>query len=211
MTQQVRILIVDDHPVVRDGIAAVISTERDLVVVGEADTGAGALAQVAALSPDVVLMDLQMPQMDGIAAIRAIRTTHPRTRSLVLTTYDTDADIATAIDAGAVGYLLKDTDRAELCAAIRAAARGQSVLSPSVAAKVLNRMRDNAGHGLSSREIEVLTAVAHGHTNRQVARTLHISEATVKTHLLHIYTKLGVEDRTTAVTTALTHGIIRLN
>ncbi|HEY7488542.1 MAG TPA: response regulator transcription factor [Streptosporangiaceae bacterium] len=206
----IRVLLVDDHPVVRDGLAAMLATQPDLQVVGEAATGAEALLQIAARGPDVVLMDLQMPGMDGAAATAAIRATHPEVRVLVLTTYDTDVDITAAIDAGAAGYLLKDTGRDELCAAVRTAASGGSALSPTVAAKLLNRMRGEVGGGLSAREIDVLTALARGQTNKQIARALHLSEATIKTHLLHIYAKLGVTDRTAAVTTAVERGIIRI-
>jgi DNA-binding NarL/FixJ family response regulator len=207
----IRVLIVDDHPVVRDGLAAVLGTQADLEIAGLAGTGQQAIHQVAALHPDVVLMDLKMPTMDGATTTAGIKATHPDVRVLVLTTYDTDADIAAAVDAGADGYLLKQASRDELCAAVRTVARGGSALSPAVAAKVLNRMRGESSGGLSSREIDVLTAVARGHSNKQVARQLHLSEATVKTHLLHIYAKLGVADRTAAVTTALERGIIRLD
>jgi DNA-binding NarL/FixJ family response regulator len=209
MTDPIRLLIVDDHPVVRDGLRAVLATQPDLQVIGEAENGPAALARIATDPPDVVLMDLQMPGMNGVAAIARIRAAQPDVRVLVLTTYDTDADITAAIDAGATGYLLKDTPRAELFAAIRATARGESTLSPAVATRVLGRLR-GAAEALSAREIEVLTAVARGQGNKQVARALHISETTVKTHLLHIYAKLGVGDRTAAVTTALARGIIRL-
>jgi DNA-binding NarL/FixJ family response regulator len=209
VSDPIRLLIVDDHPVVRDGLRAVLATQTDLQVVGEADTGAAALAQVATDPPDVVLMDLQMPGLPGVSTIERIREAHPQVRVLVLTTYDTDADITAAIEAGATGYLLKDTPRADLFAAIRAAARGESTLSPAVATRVLGRLRGGV-EALSAREIEVLTAVARGQGNKQVARALHISEATVKTHLLHIYAKLGVADRTAAVTTALARGVIRL-
>jgi DNA-binding NarL/FixJ family response regulator len=187
----------------------VLATQPDLQVIGEADTGAAAVDRVRSHSPDVVLMDLQLPGMSGVAAIARIRAEHPHLRILVLTTYDTDADITAAIDAGATGYLLKDTPRAELFTAIRATARGESTLSPAVATRVLGRLR-GGDEALSAREIEVLTAVAHGRGNKQVARALHISEATVKTHLMHIYAKLGVTDRTAAVTTALARGVIRL-
>jgi DNA-binding NarL/FixJ family response regulator len=210
MTSLIRVLIVDDHPVVRDGLAAVLGTQADLEIAGLAGTGQEAIHQVAALHPDVVLMDLKMPTMDGASTTAAIKTTHPDVRVLVLTTYDTDADITAAVDAGADGYLLKQASRDELCAAVRTVAKGGSALSPAIAAKVLNRMRGESGAVLSSREIDVLTAVARGHSNKQVARQLHLSEATVKTHLLHIYAKLGVADRTAAVTTALERGIIRL-
>ncbi|MEV0640929.1 response regulator transcription factor [Streptomyces sp. NPDC050619] len=207
----IRVLLADDHPVVRDGLAAVLATQPDLTVVGEAATGAEAVRQTASLAPDVVLMDLQMPGMDGTAATAAIRAAHPQVRVLVLTTYDTDADITAAIDAGAVGYLLKDTGRHELCEAVRTAARGGAALSPTVAAKVLAHLRGDRSAGLSGRELEVLSAVARGQSNKQIARALRLSEATVKTHLLHIYTKLDVADRTGAVTAALGRGIIRID
>ena len=161
MTDPIRLLIVDDHPVVRDGLRAVLATQPDLQVVGEADTGAAALARVATDPPDVVLIDLQMPGMNGVAAIARIRAAYPDVQVLVLTTYDTDADITAAIEAGATGYLLKDTPRAELFAAIRATGRGESTLSPAVATRVLGRLRGGAD-ALSAREIEVLTAVARG-------------------------------------------------
>jgi DNA-binding NarL/FixJ family response regulator len=207
----IRVLLADDHPVVRDGLAAMLSTQPDFTVVGEAATGAEALRQTASLAPDVVLMDLQMPGMDGTAATAAIRAAHPEVRVLVLTTYDTDADITAAVDAGAVGYLLKDTGRHELCEAVRTAARGGAALSPTVAAKVLAHMRGDRVAGLSGRELEVLSAVARGQSNKQIARALRLSEATVKTHLLHIYAKLDVRDRTAAVTAALGRGIIRMD
>ncbi len=209
MTGRIRLLIVDDHPVVRDGLRAILATQPDLEIIGEADTGATALARVADDVPDVVLMDLQMPTLDGVTAIAQIHAAHPGVHVLVLTTYETDADITAAIEAGATGYLLKDTPRADLFAAIRAAARGEAALSPAVATRVLGRLRGSP-EALSAREIDVLTAVARGDSNKQVARALYISEATVKTHLLHIYTKLGVADRTAAVTTALSRGVIRL-
>ncbi|WP_328353350.1 response regulator transcription factor [Streptomyces sp. NBC_00445] len=210
-TPPIRVLLADDHPVVRDGLAAVLATQPDLTVVGEAATGAEAVRRTASLAPDVVLMDLQMPDMDSTAATAAIRAAHPEVRVLVLTTYDTDADITAAVDAGAVGYLLKDTGRHELCEAVRTAARGGAALSPSVAAKVLAHMRGDRSAGLSGRELEVLSAVARGQSNKQIARALRLSEATVKTHLLHIYTKLDVADRTAAVTAALGRGIIRID
>lgn len=207
----IRILIADDHAVVRHGLRAMLATQPDLDVIAEADTGAAAVSAVAADPPDVVLIDLQMPELDGPTAIARIRATHPEVRLLVLTTYHTDADITAALDAGATGYLLKDCGRAQLFGAIRAAARGQSTLSPEVATRVVDRMRATTRDALSAREIEVLTAVARGHSNKDAARALHVSEATIKSHLLHIYTKLDVTDRTAAVTTALTRGIIRLS
>jgi DNA-binding NarL/FixJ family response regulator len=207
----IRVLIVDDHPIVRDGLAAILGTQPDLEVAGHASNGQEALRHMAAASPDVVLMDLQMPQMDGVKATAAIKDAYPDVRVLVLTTYATDADITSAIAAGAEGYVLKQASRDELCDAIRTVAAGGSHLSAAVASKVLDRMRGNqAEGGLSSREIEVLTALARGRSNKQISQALNISQATVKTHLLHIYTKLNVTDRTAAVTSALERGIIRL-
>ncbi|MFD3504141.1 response regulator [Streptomyces sp. NPDC058676] len=208
---KIRVLLADDHLVVREGLAAILATQSDLTVVGEAASGTEAVHQTTSLAPDVVLMDLQMPGMDGTAATAAIRAAHPQVQVVVLTTYDTDADITAAIDAGAVGYLLKDTGRHELCEAVRTAARGGAALSPTVAAKVLAHIRGDRGAGLSGRELEVLSALARGQSNKQIARALRLSEATVKTHLLHIYAKLDVADRTGAVTAALGRGIIRID
>jgi DNA-binding NarL/FixJ family response regulator len=207
----IRVLIADDHPVVRDGIRAVLGTQPDLQVIGEAATGSEAVELARRLQPDVILMDLQMPQMDGAAAIATIRAHDPQAKILVLTTYDTDSDITRAIDAGATGYLLKDTPRNHLFDALRAAVRGEAALSPTVAARLLARMRAPQADALTSREIDVLTAAARGLNNREIGRRLYISEATVKTHLLHIFAKLDVSDRTAAVTLAIERGIIRLD
>jgi DNA-binding NarL/FixJ family response regulator len=207
----IRVLIVDDHPVVRAGIEGMLASQPDLEIVGQAADGAGAVALCADLHPAVVLMDLRMAGMDGVAATRAIKSRFPAIQVLVLTTYDSDADILRAIEAGATGYLLKDTPREQLFQAIRAAARGEAALAPAVAARLMTRMRAPAEEALSAREIEVLALVARGASNRQVGRELHISEATVKTHLIHIFDKLGVADRTSAVTTALERGILVLN
>jgi DNA-binding NarL/FixJ family response regulator len=206
----IRLLVADDHPVVRDGLRAMLATQPDMDLVGEAATGAEAVAHARALRPDVVLMDLQMPDLDGPAAIAALREQAPEVRVLVLTTFGTDADITRAVDAGATGYLLKDAPREQLFGAIRAAARGESVLSPSVATRVLGRMRAPAEEALSPRELEILQAVARGLSNKDIGRQLYVSEATVKTHLLRVFSKLGVDDRTAAVTVALERGIIRL-
>ncbi len=203
-------LIVDDHPVVRAGIRGMLAGEEDIDVVGEATNGQEAVDLAGDLDPHVVLMDLNMPGVDGIAAAKALRTSLPETHVLVLTTYDTDADISSAIDAGAVGYVLKDAPREELLHAIRQAAKGESVLSPSVAAKVMGRLRSGGQESLSPRELEVLEQVARGATNQEIAWHLHVSQATVKTHLIHIFDKLGVSDRTAAATRALEQGIIRL-
>jgi DNA-binding NarL/FixJ family response regulator len=206
----IRLLIADDHPVVRDGLRAMLATQPDMELVGEAATGTQAVAHARALLPDVVLMDLQMPELDGPGAIASLREQAPQVRVLVLTTYGTDADITRAVDAGATGYLLKDAPREQLFGAIRAAARGESVLSPSVATRVLGRMRAPAEEALSPRELEILQAVARGLSNKDIGRRLYVSEATVKTHLLRVFSKLGVDDRTAAVTVALERGIIRL-
>jgi DNA-binding NarL/FixJ family response regulator len=206
----IRLLIADDHPVVRDGLRAMLATQPDMELVGEAATGTEAVAQARALRPDVVLMDLQMPGLDGPGAIATLREQAPEIRVLVLTTYGTDADITRAVDAGATGYLLKDAPREQLFGAIRAAARGEWVLSPSVATRVLGRMRAPAEEALSPRELEILQAVARGLSNKDIGRQLYVSEATVKTHLLRVFSKLGVDDRTAAVTVALERGIIRL-
>jgi len=205
----IRILIADDHPVVRTGLQGMLAGETDLDVVGEARDGQEALDKAVLLHPDVVLMDLRMPNLDGVGATERIRSRLPATQVLILTTYDTDGDILRAIDAGAVGCLLKDAPRDDLFRAVRAAARGESTLAPAVLALLLNRMRTPAAETLSAREVEVLTLVAEGAANKEVARTLYISETTVKTHLSHIFTKLGVDDRTAAVTVALDRGILR--
>lgn len=187
-----------------------LAGQSDFDVIGVAADGATAVTMHDAAAPDVTLMDLRMPGLDGVGAIKAIKTRQESARIIVLTTYDSDTDILRAIEAGATGYLLKDAPREELFGAIRAAARGDSVLAPAVAARLMTRMRAPAQESLSGREIEVLQLVAKGASNDQIGRNLHISTATVKTHLLHIYGKLGVDDRTAAVTTALKKGIIAL-
>jgi len=206
----IRLLIVDDHPVVRTGLLGMLAGEDDFEVVGEARDGAEAVDRAAVLEPDVVLMDLRMPNLDGVSATEQIRARQPQTQVLVLTTYDTDSDILRALDVGAVGCLLKDAPREELFRAVRAAARGESVLAPAVLARLMGRMRAPAAEALSAREVEVLSLVARGAANKEVARSLFISETTVKTHLSHIFTKLGVDDRTAAVTVALNRGILRM-
>jgi DNA-binding NarL/FixJ family response regulator len=203
MPPRIRILIADDHPVVRAGVAGMLASQPDFEVVGEAVDGEEALERARRLKPDVVLMDLRMPVVDGVHAIRNIRAELPAARVIVLTTYDTDADILLAIEAGAAGYLLKDAPREELFRGVRAAARGDRALAPAIAARA-----DRSA--LSGRELEVLQRVAAGASNKEIGAGLSISEATVKSHLIHIYQKLGVSDRTAAVTTALDRGIIRL-
>jgi DNA-binding NarL/FixJ family response regulator len=204
------LLIVDDHPVVRSGLQGMLSSQPDFEVAGEAQDGSEGVALVGKLRPDVVLMDLRMPEMDGVAAIDRIKTEHPETQVLVLTTYESDADILRAIEKGASGYLLKDAPREDLYAAIRAVSQGKSPLAPAVAARLMGRLRGSADKALSNREIEVLELVARGTSNKQIGKELWISETTVKTHMLHVFEKLGVTDRTAAVTVALKRGIIRL-
>ncbi len=184
--------------------------QPDFEVVGEAGDGVEAVNLVETLKPDIVLMDLRMPVMDGVAALGEIKVLSPEVQVLVLTTYDSDADILPAIEARAAGYLLKDSSRQELYDGIRAAARGETVLAPAVAARLVGKMRAPAEEQLSSREVEVLQLVAEGESNSEVAQHLHISQATVKSHLVNIFGKLGVSDRTAAVTAALRRGILRL-
>ena len=204
----IRIVIADDHPIFRAGLQGLLSGQEDFEVVGEAANGREAVAVVRHAAPNVLLVDLQMPELDGLGAIREIRAVAPATRILVLTTYDSDADILRAVEAGATGYLLKDTPREELFKAIRATARGDSVLSPSVASKLIGRARGPMERALSAREIEVLGAVARGLSNAEIGRELFIGEATVKTHLLRAFAKLGVDDRTRAVTVAMERGLL---
>ena len=208
--KRIRVLIADDHPVVRAGLQGMLASQPDFELVGEAATGKEAVTLAAQLRPDVVLMDLRMAEMDGAAATAQIQTQQPKTPVLVLTTYDTNADILRAIDAGATGYLLKDTPRDELFAAIRSVAQGKAVLAPTVATRLLRQRQTLAGEALSARELEVLSLVARGASNKEIARSLYLSEATVKTHLIHLFGKLGVTDRTAAVTVALQHGLLRL-
>ena len=203
-----RVLVVDDHPVVRGGVVGWLAAQPDIDVVGEAGDGMEALAAVAEHRPDVVLMDLRMPRMDGVTATGRILAAHPAVRVLVLTTYDTDADIVRAVEAGATGYLLKDTPLPQLADAVRAAARGETVLAPPVAARLVSRMRAPAVDALTEREVQVLAGVARGLTNAEIGRELFIGEATVKTHLLRVFAKLGVDDRTRAVLVAVERGLL---
>jgi DNA-binding NarL/FixJ family response regulator len=204
----IRVMLVDDHPVVREGLRGMLEAEPDLTVVGEAGSGEEAVAQARVVEADVILMDLRMRDLDGVGATERILADDPRAKVVVLTTYETDADILRAVEAGASGYLLKDASRADLANAIRAAARGETVLAPSVAGRLVNQVRRPATQSLSAREIEVLTLVAKGLTNADIGRALHISEATVKTHLLRTFGKLDVSDRTAAVTTAMAIGLL---
>ncbi|MGW7685396.1 response regulator [Kribbella sp. NPDC054772] len=203
----VRLIIVDDHPVVRDGLLGIFAGDKAFEVVGEAGDGPEALALARQTEPDVVLMDLRMPKLSGPEVIRRLREQQPGIRVLVLTTFGDDADVLPALEQGAIGYLLKDTPRAELRTAVQAAARGETVLSPAVAAVLTKRpeRRDT----LSPRELEVLGLIAGGATSRDVAARLFITEATVKTHLIHIHTKLEVKDRAAAVATAYKAGLLQ--
>lgn len=209
----IRVLLVDDHPVVRRGLRAVVDDLPDVTAVGEAADGAAALGLLAELPPeqrpDVVLMDLQMGAgMHGVEATRRLTALPAPPAVLILTTYSTDADILAAVEAGASGYLLKDAPPEELAAAIHATARGETVLAPPVAARLLGRVR--AGRpSLSPREAEILQLLAEGLPNRQISKRLFISEATVKTHLVHVYDKLGVDSRTAAIAAGLAAGLIR--
>ncbi|MFF5142302.1 response regulator [Streptomyces sp. NPDC013157] len=207
----ISLLIVDDHPVVRDGLRGMFESAPGFTVLGEASNGAEAVTLAGTLDPDVILMDLRMPGGGGVDAIRELTRRGARAQVLVLTTYDTDSDTLPAIEAGATGYLLKDAPREELFTAVRAAAQGRTVLSPAVASRLVSAVRTPAAPGnepLSAREREVLTLVARGTSNREIARELFISEATVKTHLTHLYAKLGVNDRAAAVATGYQRGIL---
>ena len=204
----VRVVVADDHPVVRSGFVAMLGLEPDLEVVGEAGDGEGAVALAHELRPDVVLMDLRMPGLDGAAATARVVAELTGVHVLVLTTYETDTDILRAVEAGATGYLLKDTPREQLVAGVRAAARGEAALSPSIARRLVQQVRSGTGERLTPREREVLAGVARGLSNAAVGRELHITEATVKTHLLRAFAKLGVDDRTRAVTVAIERGIL---
>ncbi|MFE5495034.1 response regulator [Streptomyces virginiae] len=205
----IRLLLADDHPVVRAGLRAVLDTEADFAVVAEAATAERAVELAAGRPVDVVLMDLQFgPGMHGSEATALITARAGAPRVLVLTTYDTDADILAAVEAGASGYLLKDAPPEELAAAVRTAAAGQSALAPAVALRLMDRMRTPA-EALTKRELEVLQLVADGLSNQQISKRLFLSQATVKSHLVHVYAKLGVESRTAAVAAAATRRLIR--
>jgi DNA-binding NarL/FixJ family response regulator len=208
MSEPIRLLIVDDHPVVRNGLSGMFEACPEFEVVGEASDGSDVVRRAGALAPDVILMDLRMPNMDGVSAISALSEAGIRARVLVLTTYDTDGEVLAAIEAGATGYLLKDAPPDELFRAVRAAARGESVLSPSVATRVVGQIRTRGDDPLSPRELEVLALIAQGFSNRDAAARLFLSQATIKTHLIHIYEKLEVNDRAAAVAEAFNRGLL---
>lgn len=213
--EAIKILIADDHPVVREGLISMLSREGDFKVVGEAKDGLEAVNKAKELSPDVVLMDLRMPEMDGVEAMRQIRPTMPGVKFIILTTYSDDDYIFSGIEAGARAYLLKDAPREDLFKAIRTVYRGESLIQPVVASKLLDRFsqlsrRTPSGEELSERELEVLCLMAKGAANKEISAELNIAQSTVKTHITNIFQKLGVNDRTEAVTQALKKGIIRL-
>ncbi|GAA0345646.1 response regulator transcription factor [Actinoallomurus spadix] len=204
-----RVILADDHPAMRAGVAALLAGEPSIAIVGEASDGREAIELVERHAPDVALLDLRMPVLDGVAVTSRITAGPGTTRVLILTTYDTDADIERAVEAGAVGYLLKDTTREQLIDAVRSAARGETVLAPRVAQRLVARMRRPAQPALTPREIDVLNAVADGLSNAEIGDRLVIAEATVKTHLLRVFAKLDVTDRTRAVVVALDQGLLK--
>lgn len=204
----VRVLVVDDHPVVRAGLVMVLGIDADIEVVGEAGDGREAIDRVAELAPDVVLTDLQMPEVDGVGVAQQLASTEDGPRVLILTTYDTDRSIVAAVEAGAAGYLLKDTPADEIIAAVKSVAAGHSVLPGPIAEKLAAKLSEPALPELTDREVEVLACVARGSSNAATAKELFISVATVKTHLIHVFQKLQVDDRTGAVTKAIQLGII---
>jgi len=213
--ESIKILIADDHPVVREGLIAMLSREVDFDVVGEAKDGVEAVNKTKELSPDVVLIDLRMPEMDGVEAMRQIKSMMPDVKFIILTTYSDDEYIFSGIEAGARAYLLKDAPREDLFKAIRAVYRGESLIQPVVASKLLDRFselsrRTPSGEELSGRELEILGLMAKGAANKEISAQLNIAQSTVKTHITNIFQKLGVNDRTEAVTQALKKGIIRL-
>jgi DNA-binding NarL/FixJ family response regulator len=206
----IKLIIADDHPVVRSGLRALLASQSDFEIVGEANNGEEAARLAFSLVPDLILMDLQMPILDGLGAIKLIRDKLPKANILVLTTYGTDADILPALEAGAIGYLLKDTPPEQLFQAVRNVASGEMALAPRVAETVTQHLTNPFKNTLSSREIEVLELAAQGNPNKEIAKKLFITEATVKSHFVHIFSKLGVTDRTGAVTEALKKKIIKI-
>jgi DNA-binding NarL/FixJ family response regulator len=210
MTTRIRVLVADDHPIVRSGVASVLNSQPDFEVVAEAENGEQAVSLAESLAPDIVLMDLRMPVLSGVSATEAILRVRPATRIVVLTTYTTDGEMLRAIEAGAVGYLLKDVPHDELFRALRAVARGGRYLASVVTERLMARLQPSRDT-LTEREAEVLQWVARGASNKAIASTLRITEPTVKAHLVHIFEKLGVENRTSAVRVAVERGMISPN
>jgi len=207
----IRVLVVDDHPVVRHGLVSILRWEQDLTLVGEAADGAEAVRLIIEHQPDVVLLDLRLPQLSGIEVMRRVRPQAPGTRFLVLTTYDTDEYIAPALAAGAQGYLLKDAEPEDLYRAIRALMEGGAALEPKVAARVLGHLsEEHANEELSEREMEVLRLLPSGASNKAIALQLGLSENTIKSHISHIFGKLGVQSRAEAVSSAVQRGLLQL-
>ena len=218
MTEPIRVLVADDHAVVRDGLKLILETEDDFAVVGEAADGIEAVRLAGELQPQVVLMDLRMPRMDGLEAIAQIRASQPAIAIIILTTYNEDDLMLRGLRAGARGYLLKDTSRRALFDTVRAAARGEALLRPEVLERVLNQLPSvpvspqrpaQGALALSGRESEVLAGVARGERSKEIAARLRISERTVKAHLASIYNKLGVDSRAAAIAVAAEHGLLR--
>lgn len=215
MEEKIKILIADDHPVVREGLMSMVSREPDFIVVGEATNGKEAVAKAVELKPDIILMDLRMPEMDGVEAMKQIAAVNPQIKFIILTTFSDDEYIFRGIEAGARAYLLKDTPREELFKAIRTVYKGESLIQPVVASKVLDKFAElarqtQAPDALTDREIEVLQLIAKGAANKEIADALCISSSTVKTHIASIFQKLGANDRTEAVTQAIKRGIIKI-
>jgi DNA-binding NarL/FixJ family response regulator len=208
MSDRIRVVVADDHPIVRQGVVALLEEESDIEVVAEVANGRAALSAALTEDPDIVLMDLRMPEMDGVEATRAVRERRPDIAVLVLTTYDTDEAIVRAVEAGASGYMLKDSPTEDLIDAVRRAAAGETVLAPPITKRLVDRSHKVSPDALTPREIDVLREVANGNTNSAIAERLHISEATVKTHLIHIYNKLAVSDRAAAVARAYEKGVL---
>jgi DNA-binding NarL/FixJ family response regulator len=211
MTASIRILVVDDHPIVRSGLTSVLASQADFEVVGEASNGDEAIAAAARLTPDLILMDLRMPVRNGVDASAAILAARPSTRIVVLTTYASDGEVLRAIEAGAVGYLLKDVPHEELFRALRAVARGERYLAPVVTERLMAQWQQSTRVSLTDRELDVLRAVARGEANKEIAASLGISEPTVKAHLVRIFDKLGVENRTSAARVARQQGLIGID
>jgi DNA-binding NarL/FixJ family response regulator len=211
MSDPIRILVADDHPVVRDGLVAVLGTQPDFLVVGQAATGAEVIERVPALQPDVVLLDLEMPELDGVAALQQVHASHPQVHVVVFTAFDTDERIMSALQAGAQGYLLKGAPRNEIFRAIRVAKQGGSLLEPLVASRLINHLQRTPDTDvLTEREQEVLALLAQGKSNKAIAAALVITERTAKFHVSAIMRKLGASNRTEAVTIAAQQGLVTL-